>query len=262
SFSSGRVISATAPLYAEMSQLLSDAKLNYDEGIRLINAGRRSEGLRKFDEARAMTQKVELIFPLNEEARLLDLRMEQFTDPAAFNASFQQRLNTAVAGTRPNVRSVESFADLQNLAQINPSYPNIRRILDQAEIDMGYRPPPPDPQALARSASLTTQAQPIINARNSSMYEVALAWLNEAINLNPDNNDASILKDRLQILMTGTSLIVIDSKSYDEYQRAVMEFQRGNRYTAWSIVQELLQNPDNRRSTQILDLQARIEATL
>ncbi|MDR0312425.1 MAG: hypothetical protein LBI14_02385, partial [Treponema sp.] len=40
SFSSGRVISATAPLYAEMSQLLSDAKLNYDEGIRLINAGR------------------------------------------------------------------------------------------------------------------------------------------------------------------------------------------------------------------------------
>jgi hypothetical protein len=262
SFSSGRVISATAPLYAEMSQLLSDAKLNYDEGIRLINAGRRQDGLRKFDEARAMTQKVELIFPLNEEARLLDLRIEQFTDPVSFNASFQQRLNSAVAGTGPSVRSVESFADLQNLAQINPNYPNIRRILDQAEIDMGYRPPPPDPQALARSVSLTSQAQPIINSRNSSMYEVALAWLNEAINLNPDNNDASILKDRLQILMTGTSLIVIDSKSYDEYQRAVMEFQRGNRYTAWSIVQELLQNPENRRSTQILDLQARIEATL
>ena len=106
SLSSGRVISVTAPLYAEMSQLLSDARLNYDEGVRLINASRRQEGLARFNDARNMTQKVELIFPLNREARLLDLRIEMYTDQNAFNASFRQRLNDAVAGTKPNVRSV------------------------------------------------------------------------------------------------------------------------------------------------------------
>ena len=262
SLSSGRIIPITAPLYSEMSQLLSDAKLNYEEGVRLMNSGRRQDGLARFNEARRMTQKVELMFPLNREARLLDLRIEQFTDPGAFNSQFRSRLDAAIAGTKPNIRSVESFAELQNLAEINPSYPNIRNIIFQAEIDMGYRPPPPDSQALARSANLANQARPIVNNRNSAMYEVALTWLNEAIDLNPDNDDAIILKDALNILLYGTGIIVIDSESYDDYQRAVTEFQRGNRYTAWTIVQELLKNPQNQRSTQILELQRRIEASL
>ena len=146
--------------------------------------------------------------------------------------------------------------------EINPNYPNIRQILNQAEIDMGYRPPPPDTQALARSTSLARQAQPIVETRNNAMYEVALVWLNEAVLLNPNNNDAIILKDRLQILMGNTADIVMPSRTYDEYQRAVMEFQRGNRFTAWTIVQELLRDPQNQRFPQILDLQTRIEAQL
>ncbi|MCL2834634.1 MAG: hypothetical protein FWD78_15805 [Treponema sp.] len=262
SLSSGREIPVTAPLYAEMSQLLSEAKINYDEGVRLINAGQRTQGLSFFDYARSLTQKIELMFPLNRESRLLDLRIEQFTNPTTFNASFQQRLSAAVAGTKPNVRSVESFADLQNLAEINPNYPGISQILTQAEIDMGYRPPPPDPQALARSDNLTRQARPIVENRSSTLYDTALDWLNEAISLNPNNSAAAALKDTLLIQSTGTGTIVMDSKSYDDYQRAVMEFQRGNKYTAWAIVQDLMRNPNNQKQAQILELQRRIEASL
>ena len=262
SLSSGRVIPSTAPLYAEMSQLLSDARLNYQEGVRLINSGNRQDGLKRFADAKGLTQKVELMFPLNREARLLDLQIDQFTDPAGFNASFRQRINDAVAGTKPAIRSVESFADLQNLVEINPNYPGISQILTQAEIDMGYRPPPPDPKALADSDSLTQQARPIIETRNTAMYSVAQVWINQAIVLNPNNDAAIMLKDRLSILMTGTAELVMDSKSYDDYQRAVMEFQRGNKYTAWAIVQELLRNPNNQRVVQILDLQSRIESQL
>jgi tetratricopeptide (TPR) repeat protein len=262
SLQSGRTIPVTAPLYAEMSQLLSDAKKNYDEGVRLLSGNQRQEGLVRFSEARQKTREVRLMFPMNQDARLLELRVDQQTDQEAFTTAFRQRLTEAVAGTKPNVRSVESFAELQDLVEINPRYPGIQQMLSQAEIDMGYRPPPPDPRDLARSTQLTQMAMTIINARNSAQYEVALAQLNEALQLNPNNNQAMTGKDQVQTWMTGTGVIVLDSYSQDEYTRAVQEFQRGNTLNALAIVQQLLQNPNNQRSTLILELQRRIESVL
>jgi tetratricopeptide (TPR) repeat protein len=260
SLRSGRVIAPTAPLYAEMSQLLSDARKNYEEGVRFINSGRRADGLAKFTEARQKTRDVKLMFPVNQEAGILELRMDQLTDPEAFTESFIRRFNEAVAGTKR--QSVESFADLQNLAEINPRYPGIAAALVQAEIDMGYRPPPPDPRALARSNELTTAARRILEGNVGSQFEVALRQLNEALTLNPNNTQAMTTKDQIQTRMNGTGTTVLDSHSESEYQRAVRELQRGNTLVAMAIVQQLLQNPRNSASTRILDLQRRIQSVL
>jgi tetratricopeptide (TPR) repeat protein len=259
---SGRVIPSTAPLYPEMSQLLSEARKNYEEGIRYINTGRRSAGLAKFDEARLQTREVRLMFPVNQEAGILELRMEQYTDPAAFNASFEQRLRTAISGTRPNIRSIESFADLQNLAEINPNYPGMRGILNQAEIDMGYRPPPPDPRALARSRELTATANQILEANNTALFEVALSQINEALDLNPENTEAMRVKDRLLNRMSVPGTIVLSSEDEAEYQRAVRELQAGNNLIARAIVERLMQNPRNRNITKLVELQRRIQSVL
>jgi hypothetical protein len=258
SLRSGRTIPVTAPLYAEMSQLLSDAKKNYDEGIRLINGNRRREGLTKFSEARQKTQEVRLMFPVNQEAGLLELRMDQVIDPTAFNASFQRRFNEAIAGTRRG--SVESFADLQNLAEINPQYPGIRNAVTQAEIDMGYRPPPPDPRALARSNELTSAARVIVEGNVRAQFPIALEQLSEALVLNPSNNLAITLKDRVQTELGGGSSVVLSSAAEAEYQRAVRELQQGNTFVALAIVQQLLQDPRNRNSTRLVELQRRIES--
>jgi hypothetical protein len=260
SLRSGRTIPVTAPLYAEMSQLLSDAKKNYDEGIRLINGNRRREGLEKFNEARQKTQEVRLMFPVNQEAGLLELRMDQVIDPNAFNASFQRRFNEAIAGTRRG--SVESFADLQNLAEINPQYPGIRNAVTQAEIDMGYRPPPPDPRALARSNELTSAARVIVDGNVRAQFPIALEQLNEALVLNPSNSTARSLKDRVQTELGGGGSVVLSSTAEAEYQRAVRELQQGNSIVALAIVQQLLQDPQNRNSTRLLELQRRIESVL
>ncbi|MDR1374198.1 MAG: hypothetical protein LBJ24_04425 [Treponema sp.] len=259
SIRSGRIIPPTAPLYPEMSQLLSEAKKNYDEGVRFFNAGRRTDGIAKFDTAREKTREVKLMFPINEEAGLLDLRMDQIADPAAFNASFQQRLNAAVAGTRQ--RSTQAYAELQNLAVINPQYSGMRAILSQAEIDMGIRPPPPDPRDLAQSAELTNQALAIINANVRVQFEVAKEQLSQAIRLNPNNSAASEALDRVNNLIGGSDTIVLTNNAEAEYQRAVRELQQGNTIVAMSIVQQLLQDPRNRTS-RILDLQRRIESML
>jgi len=257
---SGRVIPATAPLYPEMSQLLSTARKNYEEGVRFINAGSRAQGLAKFDEARRLTREVRLMFPVNQEAGILELRIEQFTDPDVFNASFEQRLRTAIAGTKQ--RSIESFADLQNLAEINPRYTGIRAILNQAEIDMGYRPPPPNPRDIARSRELTASASRILEENTTTLYEVALTQINEAIALNPENTDAARVKDRLLNRMSVPGAIVLSSQDEDEYQRAVRELQAGNNLVAMAVVERLMQNPRNRNITKLIELQRRIQSVL
>jgi hypothetical protein len=260
SATSGRVISSTAPLYPEMSQLLSQARKSYEEGVRFINAGNRSQGIAKFNEARLKTREVKLMFPLNQEAGILELRMEQYTDAAAFNASFEQRLRTAIAGTKR--RSFESFADLQNLAEINPNYPGMRGIVNQAEIDMGIRPPPPDPKDLERSRELTASANRILEANNTALFEVALSQINEAITLNPQNMEATRVKDRLLNRMSVPGAIVLTSEDEAEYQRALRELQAGNTLIARAIVERLLQNPRNKNITKLVELQRRIQLSL
>jgi hypothetical protein len=181
-------------------------------------------------------------------------------DPAAFNESFQLRFNQAVTGTKRG--SVESFADLQNLAEINPRYSGIQSALVQAEIDMGYRLPPPDARALARSTELTVSARTIINGNVRSQFPIALEQLNEALVLNPGNNQAMSEKDRVQTLLGGGGSVVLSNAAEKQYQRAVQELQQGNSVFALSIVQQLLQDPQNRNSTRLLELQRRIESVL
>jgi len=257
---SGRVIPPTAPLYAEISQLLSQAQRNYEEGMRFINTGQRALGLAKFEEAQQMTREVRLMFPINQDAGILDLRIEQFTDPAAFNAAFEQRLRTAIAGTRQ--RSLEAYADLQNLAEINPRYPNMRAIMTQAEIDMGFRPPPPNPADIARSRELTASARRILDGNITALMETALAQIDEAITLNPDNIEATQIKDRLLNRTSVPSTIVLSREDEETYQRALRELQAGNNLVARALVDRLMQNPRNRTITKVIELQRRIQSIL
>ncbi|MDR1287351.1 MAG: hypothetical protein LBK08_07060 [Treponema sp.] len=260
SLRSGRVIPPTAPLYAEMSQLLSEARKNYEEGVRYFNSGRRSDGTVKFTEARQKTREVKIMFPLNEDAGLLELRMDQMVDPRAFEQSFEQRMRDAIAGTRR--KSMEAFADLQNLAKINPRYPGMGGIITQAEIDMGWRLPPPNPADLARSAELTADARRVIEGNLSGQYEASLVWLDQALRLNPNNMEATRQKDILLTRMSGRGVVVLDRETEDEYQRAVREYQQGNYLGAFSRIERLLQNPRNQNSTLILELHRRLQSLL
>ncbi|HON14453.1 MAG TPA: hypothetical protein PK897_10030, partial [Treponema sp.] len=88
SIKTGRTIPVTAPLYPEMSQLLSAAQQAFETGKALLAAKKRTEALAQFDIARNKIQQVRILFPLNQEAGLLELRIDQLIDPAAFTANF------------------------------------------------------------------------------------------------------------------------------------------------------------------------------
>jgi hypothetical protein len=258
-FRTGRTIAFTAPLYSEMSQLLSTASMEYNEGMNLLNS-RREEALEYFGSARQKTQEVKLLFPLNQEANLLELRMDQVVDPAAFNQSFRQRLDAAIAGTK--LSDLQAFADLQDLAMINPNYRGMTQIIYQAEVDMGVRPPPPDEVAIARSRDLTRAAQNLIAGGVRSNLEIAQEQLNEALRVNPDNTTAQTELDRVQRLMGRRAASELEAAADHDYEEALRELLAGNKLIAYSIVRRILARPEYRNSTRFQELLQRIESVL
>lgn len=260
SIKTGRTIPVTAPLYPEMSQLLSAAQRAFESGKALLAAKKRTEALEQFDTARKKIQEVRILFPLNQEAGLLELQIDQLIDPAAFAANFKDRLANAQAklATQPQ----DGYAELQDLYTINPKYPGLKTIIEKAEIQLGLRLPPPDPKAIARSNELVAAAKRIIDANTRSQFPVALAQLNEALKLNPNNEQAVSLKDRIQTDVGGQATVVLSSAAEREYQRAVQELQNGNTIVALAIVEQLLQDPKNKNSTKLVELQKRIQSRL
>ena len=77
----GRVIPPTAPLYPEMSQMLSIAHQYFDSGSAKIKKGQKAEGVELLEQAKKKLQEVQLVYPLNQEASLLTLRIDQLIDP-------------------------------------------------------------------------------------------------------------------------------------------------------------------------------------
>ncbi|MCL2181399.1 MAG: hypothetical protein FWB83_09760, partial [Treponema sp.] len=94
------------------------------------------------------------------------------------------------------------------------------------------------------------------------LFETALGNLDEAIGLNPENLEATRIRDRLLSRMSVPGAIVLTSDDEEIFQRAMREFQATNYLVARALVDRLLQNPRNRNIAKVLDLQRRIQTVL
>jgi len=260
SMKTGRTIPVAAPLFPQMSQILSSVNQLYTEGKNLLGEGQRAAAVAALSSAKEKLQQLQLVYPLNQDAGELTLRINQLIDPAAFTEFFKQK----VAYVRTNYKTEKqtSYSDLLDLYRINPDYPGLKRLVDEVEIYLGIQIPPPDPKAVARSAELTRAAQKIYDANTRSQFQVALSQLDEAIKLNPENQTAIALKDRVQTSSGGQSVAVLSAGDEAKYQQAVQELQKGNKITASALVEQLLQNPKSRNSAKIQDLKKRIDSQL
>ena len=260
SMKTGRTIPVSAPLYPQMSQILNTANQLYNDGKALMLAGKRTASVASLTEAKAQLQQLQLVYPLNQDAGLLTLKIDQLIDPFAFTSFFKQKVDTIRANYKTDKQT--SYSDLLDLYQLNPAYPGIKALVNEVEIYLGIQIPPPDPKALARSAELTKSAQKIYDANTRSQFQVALDQLEEAIKLNPNNQTAIALKDRVQTASGGQSVAVLSADDESKYQQAVAELQKGNKITASALVEQLLLNPKSKNSSKILDLKKRIDSQL
>jgi outer membrane protein assembly factor BamD (BamD/ComL family) len=264
SMKTGRTINPTAPLYPEMSQLLNIANQYYNEGKALMSKGKKAEAEHSFESAKEKLREVQTVYPLNQEASLLTLRIDKLIDEKAFTEYFTRKVETAKSDYLDKSKQQTVYTELLDLYEINPSYPGLKDFIYNVEIALGIRVKPPDTSALRKSTQLASEAQKVYDAdsRNEISLNRALQLVNQALEANPDNTEAQILKDRISTSLGGTGTAVLPASAEKLYQQAVQELQRGNTIQAYAIVSSLMENKTYKKASKIIDLMKKVESLL
>jgi len=264
SMKTGRVILPSAPLYPEMSQTLSVAATYYAEGESLIAAGNREEGEKALHAALQKIQEVQLVYPINQEAALLNLRVQKILSPDDYDQMFSRKVAEAKVNYKDKSKQQETYVDLLDLYEINPKYPGLKDLIYNVELEIGIRQKPVTKVVSNKSQDLYKEAQSIYNKAKGNEDELrrALAKLDEAISLNENNSSAISLKDKIQVEIGGKASAVLSAEDESRYQFAIQELQKNNIISANAIVEQLLQKSSNKNSTKILELRKKIKALL
>ena len=260
SIDSGRVVAQTDPLYPEITQVLNLAQEDYAEGTRLLARGDRNGAVKLFNDAQQKLLYVQIPFPLNKEARVLTLKILEVTDPSGFRATFQQKFQQALTDMRTNPRI--AYVSMLDLQAIDQGYPGLANALNQAEILTGIKRPPPDPAKIAQSAELYQKAFDIVRSNVRAQFPIALSYLNQAIDLDPNNQNAASLKDRISIDTGAETTVVLSNSAQVEYRQAQEQFIAKSYYEALRIVNQLLQDPKNQNYLPLIELKRRIESKI
>lgn len=260
SLKTGRTIPVTAPLYPQIIQLLSNATQLYTASIAKINSAERETALQNLNAARENIKQVLLVYPFNETAGQLNLKIDKLLDPKNFNTQFRRKLITIK--NEYKINSQRSYSDLLDLYSIDKNFPGIAALKDEMEIYLGIKMPPPDLKAIAESKRLTDSARKILTDRNTLEFPIAIQQLNRAIKLDIDNIEAVRLKDEIQMNMGGGSVIVLSAANEAKYRQAVSELKKGNKIIAAALVEQLMQDKDAKNSAKVRELKKRIDAQL
>jgi len=208
-----RVIRQNDPLYREMTQYLSLARISYDNGVASQRAGRMPEAKKLFAEASSYIANVTRTFPLNADAGFLSLQILKATSEADFRSSLPNRL-TAISDLL-KTDPAQAYARIADLARIEPNDDRVARLLVRAEVATGRRKAEPTSAEKARSAVLTDQARQLMKTGRQADLNLAAQRLDEALALDRNNRDAQTLSLNIQTLRGGgpeKTLSVEDSR--------------------------------------------------
>ena len=265
SMKTGRVLLSSDPLYSEMSQLLSIAYLYYDEGEQYLKQGDEQAADNSLTLAEESLNKIKAVYPLNQEASLLLLKIDRLHNPEKFEEEFAQKVQTAIAQSKNKDTMVQAYNTLTDYYNLEPEYKGLKDAIYNLEIELGMRQRPVDNSAAARSTRLTTQAQTQFNSAgsNTARLNQALETVNEALRLNPNNKTAEALKDRISLKIGSSSIIVLSSDDQNLLTQAKKAYQSGNIDAANTYMLRLLNNnPNNIKLKEVEDLNNKIKSQL
>ena len=262
SMKTGREILPSAPQYPEMSQLLNIAYQYFDEGSRKIGEGNRTGGEADLALALESIQKLQYVYPLNQEASILTLRINRLLDPKKFSEEFAQKIDMAKMMCKSKDTQQEGYANLLDYYELDPNYKGLKDLIYQVEIDIGIRQKPVSNTGANRAKRLVADAQKIYNSagNDTAKLQNALSKIDEALALVSDNKEAMALKDRITTKIGGNTATVLSTEDERLYQLAIQRLQNNNVVGANAIVEQLLKKPQNSNSQKIKDLKNKIEA--
>ena len=262
SMKTGREILPSAPQYPEMSQLLNMAYQYFDEGSRKFGEGNRSAGEADLALALESIQKLQYVYPLNQEASILTLRINRLLDPKKFSEEFSQKIEMAKMMCKSKDTRQEGYANLLDYYELEPNYKGLKDLIYQVEIDIGIRQKPVSNTGANRAKKLIADAQKIYSTagNDTAKLQNALSKIDEALALVSDNQEAMALKDKITTKIGGNTSTVLSTEDERLYQLAIQRLQNNNVVGANAIVEQLLKKPQNSNSQKIKDLKNKIEA--
>lgn len=262
SMKTGREILPSAPQYPEMSQLLNIAYQYFDEGSRKIGEGDRAGGEAELALALESIQKLQYVYPLNQEASILTLRINRLLDPKKFSEEFSQKIEMARMMCKNKETQQEGYANLLDYYQLDPAYKGLKDLIYQVEIDIGIRQKPVSNTGASRAKKLVADAQKIYSTagNDTAKLQNALAKIDEALALVSDNKEAMDLKDKITTKIGGNTSTVLSTEDERLYQLAIQRLQNNNVVGANAIVEQLLKKQQNANLQKIKDLKNKIEA--
>lgn len=262
SMKTGRTLQPSDSLYPEMSQLLSGAGKDYAEGIRL--GAKTAAGKEKFQDAKTKLEKVLQVYSYNEEARALNMKIDQQIDPEKFDKEFGQQVAEIQKAYNNKTTTQETYAKLLDLYELNPKYKGLAALKDNIEYQIGIKRRPVDNTDKKDADNLVKQAETLIASagRDEEKLKAALVPLNKALEKDPNHATAIKLKDDIQLRIGGKAAVVLSAEDENTFQMATTDYLNGNYRSAKSKVDGLLKKKTNQNSAKILKLQKQIEAQL
>ena len=245
-----------------MSQLLSGAGKDYEDGIKL--GPNTEKGKAKLQEAKNKLEKVLLVYSYNEEARELNMKIDQKIDPVKFEREFAAQVAEIQKAYNSKTTTQETYAKLLDLYELNPKYKGLAALKDNIEYQIGIKRKPVDKTEQKEADNLVKQAQDLIAkaGRDEELLKKALIPLDKALEKNPNDVQAMKLKDEIQLRVGGKAAVVLSAEDENLFQMATTDYLNGNYRSAKSKVDSLLKKKTNQNSAKILKLQKQIEAQL
>lgn len=262
SMKTGRTLHPSDALYPEMSQLLSGAGKDYEDGVKL--GANTEKGKAKLQEAKNKLEKVLQVYSYNEEARALNMKIDQQIDPEKFEKEFAAQVAEIQKAYNSKTTTQETYAKLLDLYELNPKYKGLATLKDNIEYQIGIKRKPVDKTEQKEADNLVKQAQELIAkaGRDEELLKQALVPLDKALEKNPNDVQAMQLKDEIQLRVGGKAAVVLSAEDENLFQMATTDYLNGNYRSAKSKVDSLLKKKTNQNSAKILKLQKQIEAQL
>ncbi len=257
---SGRVLLSTDPLYPEMIQVLNIAEEDFNNGKKLVSEGSNDEAARFFEDAVKNIEYVKETFPRNYKASVLYLRILEFTEKDTFDTYFASMFEAAVAKIKTDPKSADD--DLLALSAVNPDYPGIKAALYRSGIAAGRLSPPPAKVDIAKARDLYYKAKRIADADNRAQFPIAIAYLEESIKIDSNFNQAAVLLDQLRTSTGGAGVSVMSESDQQKLRFAENLYVEGKYLEAGIILNQLWNNPENRKSSKLNDLKKKVDARL
>lgn len=254
----GRVLLQSDPHYPELSYSLDIARQSFERGVNLKKQGQVGEANEAFALAGTNTQNVLNVYPLNKEARLLNLKIQQERDTEKFNREFNSMYEAAKA--KANKR--ERLADLEDLYEINPRYPGLSQEIYDIKDSLGMFPKKEVKKEVKKSAdSKIAEARRVFNAAGNDEAKLnrALALADEAIAIDGTSKAAKDLKFAIQLKIGSTATQILSQADEKMYAEAARQFNMRNFERSMEIIKRLMGNSvPAKKSRKVIDLYNRL----